>query len=99
MSKPKPDVDEFELRPDFFYRKHSPVALGVIGLGTTQIDEALDRGELPPLVDATDSGRACGWYGFQLIELQRQRLAKAEAAAAERQAKQQQEEKGPRNLR
>jgi hypothetical protein len=71
------------LIPHFFYRRHGPVAKGVIGLEDTQIDDKIKNGELPPLVKAFESGRARGWLGSQLIELQRQRLAKALAAEVE----------------
>jgi hypothetical protein len=72
------------LNPDFFYRKHSPVAMGVIGLAPSQIDEKIKSGELPPLVKAFESGRAAGWTGAQLIAFKERRLAKALAAEAER---------------
>ena len=89
MTQRKPRVDEMaQLRPEFIYRKHSPVAIGVIGLGVSQIDEQIKNGELPPLVKL-GSGRAVGWYGSQLIKLREERIAKAEAEAAERRAQQQ----------
>jgi hypothetical protein len=68
------------LVPHFFYRRHGPVAKGVIGLEDTQIDDKIKGGELPPLVPAFESGRATGWFGWQLIELQRQRLERAKVA-------------------
>ena len=71
------------LVPHFFYRRHGPVAKGVIGLEDTQIDDKIKSGELPPPAKAFESGRATGWTGAQLIELQRQRLAKALAAEVE----------------
>jgi predicted DNA-binding transcriptional regulator AlpA len=85
MSKPKPTLDAWELNPNFFYRKHSPIALGVIGLSASQIDEKIKTGELPPLVKTSASGRGVGWTGSQLIELQRQRLAEAEERARRKQ--------------
>jgi predicted DNA-binding transcriptional regulator AlpA len=69
------------LVPHFFYRRHGPVAKGVIGLEDTQIDEHIKSGELPPPVKAFESGRASGWFGWQLIELQQRRLAQAEVGA------------------
>jgi hypothetical protein len=74
------------LVPHFFYRRHGPIAKGVIGLADTQIDEKIKNGELPPLVKAFESGRATGWLGSQLIELQERRLAKAQAGAAGKEA-------------
>jgi predicted DNA-binding transcriptional regulator AlpA len=77
MPRKKPVDLSQPLVPHFFYRRHSPIAKGVIGLADTQIDEKIKNGELPPLVKAFDSGRTVGWLGSQLIELQQQRLAKA----------------------
>jgi hypothetical protein len=69
------------LNPDFFYRRHGPIARGVIGLEDSQIDARIKSGELPPPVPAFESGRATGWFGWQLIELQRQRLERAKVAS------------------
>jgi hypothetical protein len=82
MTAKKPATNERGLNPDFLYRKFDPVTLNVIGLGPSQVNEAIKRGELPPTVSATESGRATGWLGSQLIELQRKRLAEAMARAA-----------------
>jgi hypothetical protein len=68
------------LIPHFFYRRHGLVAKGVIGLEDTQIDARIKSGELPLPVKAFESGRATGWLGHQLIELQRQRLERARLA-------------------
>jgi hypothetical protein len=68
------------LVPHFFYRRGGPVATGVIALSPNQIDEKIKTGELPPPVPAFESGRATGWFGWQLIELQRQRLERAKIA-------------------
>src|SRR5262245_59156027 len=66
----------------FFYRRHGRIAKGVIGLSDTQIDEKIKTGQLDPPVKAFDGGRASGWFGFQLIEIQEERLARAKAAGA-----------------
>ena len=84
MTKAKPIADEGELRPDYFYRKHDPVALRATGYGVSQIDVKVRTGALPPLVKLDDAGRATGWYGRQLIEHQRKRLAAAEEAQRQR---------------
>ena len=81
MPRKKPLDLTQPLVPHFFYRRHGPVAKGVIGLSDTQIDEKIKSGELDPPVKAFEDGRATGWFGFQLIEIQEQRLARAEAAA------------------
>jgi hypothetical protein len=70
------------LIPHFFYRRHGLVAKGVIGLEDSQIDEKVKSGELPPPVPAFESGRATGWFGWQLIELQRQRFERAKVQIA-----------------
>jgi hypothetical protein len=56
---------------------------GTCGRG---IDARIRSGELPQPVKAFASGRATGWFGWQLIELQRQRLAEAHAAEGEQPA-------------
>jgi predicted DNA-binding transcriptional regulator AlpA len=85
MTKAKPTADEGELlHPDYFYRKHDPITLRVVGYSVSQIGEKVKSGALPPLVQLDDTGRATGWYGRQLIELQRQRLAAAEQAQRKR---------------
>ena len=81
MPRTKPPDLTQPLVPHFFYRRHSPIAKGVIGLSDTQIDEKIKNGELDAPVKAFEDGRATGWFGFQLIEIQKQRLARAKAVA------------------
>jgi hypothetical protein len=83
MTARKPKDDERELLPHFIYRKTSKIAQRVIGLGPTQINQGIKDGTIPPPLNLTGDGRAQGWLGSQLIELQRKRLAEAETAAAE----------------
>jgi hypothetical protein len=64
----------------FFYRLHLlPLFLG---LETSQIRAAMESGELPPPVSPTDSGRALGYFGSTILELQKKRQAKAQGKAA-----------------
>lgn len=87
MTKPKAkSVELGEIHPDFFYNRSSRIARGAIGYGPTQTDEKIKRGELPPPVKLSASGRSSGWYGRTLIALREERIAKAEAEAAERRA-------------
>lgn len=72
-------AEDFGIKPHDIYRISAPETRRIIGLKPTQIAEALKRGDLPPTVALTDNGRARGWLGVQLIELQRQRLAKAQS--------------------
>src|SRR5262249_16367407 len=65
----------------FFYRRHGPIAKGVIGLSDTQIDEKIKNGELDPPVKAFEDGRATGWFGFKPIQIRKQGLARANGAA------------------
>ena len=71
--------ETFGIQPHDIYRLNDPKTRRIIGLKPTQIAEAIKRGDLPPTVALTDSGRARGWLGVQLIELQAERLAKARA--------------------
>jgi predicted DNA-binding transcriptional regulator AlpA len=47
------------------------------GLGPTQIDEKIKKGEIPKPIALSDSGRATGWTGRQIIEHQARLLAAA----------------------
>lgn len=67
------------INPAFTYRKHSPTARAVIGLGPTQIDEKIKSGELPPTFPLSESGKAQGWTGQQLLAIQKRRMDQAEA--------------------
>jgi hypothetical protein len=76
-------VDRSKIDEDFgidrskIYRRNSPETRAIIGLRATAVDAAILRGDLPPLLDLTEGGRARGWLGQQLVDLQKQRLAKA----------------------
>jgi hypothetical protein len=80
IKKPKQSLTA-EIVPHFIYRKFSPVALNTIGLCPSQIDEAIERGEIDPPLDLTPSGRAQGWTNQQLLDLQAKRLARAREKA------------------
>jgi predicted DNA-binding transcriptional regulator AlpA len=81
MTKKIPEDEQREpLHPHFIYRKTSKVAQRVIGLGITQINEEIAKGTIPRPLDLTGDGRAQGWTGAQLLEMQQRRLDKAEAA-------------------
>jgi predicted DNA-binding transcriptional regulator AlpA len=47
------------------------------GLGLTQIDEKIKKGEIPKPIALSDSGRATGWTGRQIIEHQARLVAAA----------------------
>jgi hypothetical protein len=87
MTKPKPSFTGEPIHPHFTYRLHSPVVFGVIGLGATQLKEAIDKGELPPPIDLTPSGRAKAYTGQQLLDIQAQRVTRATERQARRVAK------------
>jgi hypothetical protein len=75
VRKPAPPDAAAELIPHFSYRLNSPVVIGVLGLGRSQIDDAIERGELEPPIKLTASGRARAYTGSQLLRIQRRRLA------------------------
>jgi hypothetical protein len=82
MTKPKPDFTGEPIHPDYIYRLSSPVVRGVLGLGITQAQLAVERGELPPPIPLTASGRAMGYTGQMLLDIQAERLARAAAATS-----------------
>lgn len=47
------------------------------GYKHTQLDEKIKTGEIPAPIPLSDSGRAKGWLGHQIIEHQRARMAAA----------------------
>jgi hypothetical protein len=51
------------------------------GFRPTQLKEKIEAGEIPALIPLSDSGRAKGWLGIQIIEYQAKRLAAAKARA------------------
>jgi hypothetical protein len=69
------------IHPDFFYRKHSAEARAVIGYGPSQLEEKIRSGDVDPPVALSESGRACGWYGSQLLAMKQRRIAQAERKA------------------
>jgi hypothetical protein len=81
------ESDDETVHPHYVYRKMSKVARRMIGLGPTQTNQAIRDGTIPPPVNLSGNGRAQGWTGAQLIEMQRQRLARAEAEQRARMGK------------
>jgi predicted DNA-binding transcriptional regulator AlpA len=52
------------------------------GLKHTQLDEKIKSGEIPAPMKLSDSGRARGWTGRQILEWQAERAAKRATVAA-----------------
>jgi predicted DNA-binding transcriptional regulator AlpA len=61
------------LTPNEFVRKRD--ALPYFGLAPTQLEDRIKKGEIPPPVKLSKTGRATGWFGSQIIAWQAQRLA------------------------
>jgi len=80
------DGETFGINPSWIYRKTAEETRRSLGLKPTQIDEAIAKGTLPPPVEVVPGGKAKGWLGQTLFELQRQRLAAAAAKHHERSA-------------
>src|SRR5262249_48462981 len=68
---------KYGIRPEFVYRKSDPETRRILGLKPTAIDDAIARGDIDPPAPLTATGKAMGWYGFQLIEMIERRLAAA----------------------
>jgi prophage regulatory protein len=47
-----------------------------VGLGRTQLDQMIKRGEFPAAIKLNDGGRAVGWLEGEVLEWQRQRMSK-----------------------
>jgi predicted DNA-binding transcriptional regulator AlpA len=59
------------LHPDKFYR----LKLGpqFFGYAMARMHDAINKGEIPTPIALSDTGRARGWFGRQIIEWQRRR--------------------------
>jgi predicted DNA-binding transcriptional regulator AlpA len=44
-----------------------PAVLEMLGLGASQLDEAVKRGEFPAPIKLTASGRAKGWFEHEVL--------------------------------
>jgi predicted DNA-binding transcriptional regulator AlpA len=51
-----------------------------VGLGRTQVDELIKKGEFPPAVPLSDGGRAVAWLETDLIAWQHSRIALCNSA-------------------
>lgn len=76
MSKQEPRP----LVPDHIYRPHE--ARHFFGYKPTQLDEKIRLGEIPAPIPLSDTGRAVGWLGRQIIEWQAKRVAAAKRSVA-----------------
>jgi predicted DNA-binding transcriptional regulator AlpA len=52
------------------------------GWGHTQLDDKIKKGEFPPPISLSDSGRAVAWLASEVARWQRSRVAKRDAAGA-----------------
>ena len=88
-STPKREVkrpsDPGPINPSFTYRWCEGPRF--FGLGHTVLAAKIESGEIPEPISITDSGRARGWLGQQILDWQRERLAKAQAVALARKEK------------
>jgi predicted DNA-binding transcriptional regulator AlpA len=64
------------LEPHDVVRKHVAAERKIFGVGRTQLDEGIRRGEIPKPVKF--GPRAAGWFGSQILAWQAERLAAAE---------------------
>jgi prophage regulatory protein len=59
-----------------------PEVLHLIGLGRTQLEAAIDRGEFPKPIKITDGGRAVGWMSREVEGFIASRVAKRDQPQA-----------------
>jgi predicted DNA-binding transcriptional regulator AlpA len=76
------DSEQFGIERFRVYRKTHKITPQILGVTHSAIEHAIADGTLPPPVPLTAYGKATGWYGFQLIQVIKDRLSKAEARAA-----------------
>ena len=82
MSKNQRKLEPRPLIAGNFYR----LAEGPLffGLKSSQLSVKIEDGEIPAPISLTDSGRAKGWFGEQILQWQSERMkaaAKRKAAA------------------
>jgi predicted DNA-binding transcriptional regulator AlpA len=70
-----PKNESRSLVADQIYRPSE--ARHFFGFKPTQLTEKIRLGEIPAPIPLSDSGRAVGWLGSQIIEWQAQRIAAA----------------------
>jgi predicted DNA-binding transcriptional regulator AlpA len=63
------------LVPDQIYRWNE--GWKFFGYRSTQLEEKIEAGEIPAPIPLSDTGRAVGWLGRQIIEWQADTVAKA----------------------
>jgi predicted DNA-binding transcriptional regulator AlpA len=68
-------IAEGPIRENWFYRKH-PYGELFFGLAPSQLEKKIESGEVPMPVKLTDTGRASGWFGRQILTWQAERQAK-----------------------
>lgn len=73
------DLSQQQLEPHQIIRKHEGAKY--FGFKITALNKKIQEGEIPAPVPLSDTGRAMGWFGHQVISHQQKLLAAARAAA------------------
>ena len=79
MPKQRKADDPRPLAPDQIYRPNE--ARFFFGYKSTQLDEKIKAGEIPTPISLSDTGRAKGWLGRQIIKWQAEREAASKRVA------------------
>jgi hypothetical protein len=74
-------ADEFGIRPQWIYRRNHRETRRILGLEDNAIDGLIAEGALPPPIPLTKSGKAVGWWGWQLIAYVKRKANEAEERA------------------
>jgi predicted DNA-binding transcriptional regulator AlpA len=70
--------------PDVLLRR--PEAMAFVGLGATQFEEKVRKGEIPAPIKISDSGRAVAWLKSELQAWLVERIRKRDVERAAREA-------------
>jgi predicted DNA-binding transcriptional regulator AlpA len=73
-------IDNQPINADWFYRVAD--AHRFFGYRATTLAEKISSGEIPAPIPLSDTGRAKGWFGREIIAWQAQRIEAARLASA-----------------
>jgi hypothetical protein len=94
-AKLKRPVDPNPINPNYFYRLADGPRF--FGYASTVLAEKIKNGDVPLPVTLSEGGRARGWFGWQILDWQKEQVDKAaerEARACEERQRKKREREG-----